>query len=70
MWATFCTIKISVMKYDTFGFLAKIHFIIFLKIFSFIFLVLSSKYRHMRLDKFTRLWALEHKEFVTPYADL
>ena len=36
---------------------------------SFICLVLSSKYPHLRLDKFTKLWALEHNEFLTHSAD-
>ena len=69
MEATFCTIKVSVMKYDAFGFRKKYIFSFFSKKISFIFLILSSKYPHLRLDKFTRLWALEHKEFVTPSAD-
>ena len=57
------------MKYDAFGFLPKIHFFIFLKKNSFICLVLSSKYPHLRLDKFTKLWALEHNDFLTHSAD-
>ena len=44
-------------------------FSFFSKKISFIFLVLSPKYPHLRLEKFTRLWALEHKDFVTPSAD-
>ena len=63
------TNKVTVIKYDAFVFLPKIHFI-FLKKISFIFFVLSSKHpRLSRLDKFTWLWALKHKEFVTPSAD-
>ena len=44
-------------------------FIFLKKKFFFIFLDLSSKYPHLRLDKFTRLWALEHREYITPSAD-
>ena len=45
------------MKHDAFGFLPKIHFFVFLKKIFFIFLALPSKHPHLRLDKFTRLWA-------------
>ena len=47
MRATFCTIKVSVMKYDAFGFLPKIHFSEkqFIQLFSS-----SSKFPDLELD--------------------
>ena len=51
---------------------AKNTFFHFFEKISFILLVLSSKYPHLRLDKFTGTQInkfLEHREFVTPSAD-
>ena len=65
----FCTIKVSVIKYDAFGFLAEKHFSFFSKTISFIVLVLSSKYPDLKLDLITRFWALGYNHFVALSSD-
>ena len=62
MWATFCIIKVSVMKHDAYGFLPKINFSEKnIQLFSSFI-----KYPDLKLDMFTRFWVLVYSHFVAP----
>ena len=65
MWATFCVIKVSVMKCDAFRLLLKIHFSRkqFIQFFS------SSKFPDLELDTFIRFWAPGFTRIVAPSSD-